>query len=404
MDAAINVVLSTDEGYLRQSFIVMESVMLNAESIDFYNFYILTNQEVIDDYQEYITYFQNKYCNCNVKYVMAEEMLGEVAINMKHITKPTYYRLLLPYILRVDKCIYLDSDIVVVDNLRKLYEIDINDYMIGGVKAPTYHLLEEKEDYKDKSGLVNMDQYINAGVLLMNLKEMRRSDFVKSALEMVNKPLPGQDQDIVNRLCYGRIKHLPFKYNFQPVRLPLKGLGKVFAEQELEAARNFPVIIHYLTPEKPWEYLDILYADRWWEVCSKTMFLEYFYQKYRKEFIYYGVIKHKTLWKQQLLSDEWLKELENYEDIYIYGAGKIGRILTIKLLNRNIKIKGILVSKMTNKEPDYIEEIPVMEFPNFVSDSALIIIATNKIYHAEIRRKLFDENKLFVMQYIENEI
>lgn len=399
MDNTINVVLATDERYLKQSFIVMESVMVNAQLRDVYCFFILTNREVIDKYSQYIEYFEKKYNTCKVVYMLVDSMIGEASISMRHITRATYYRLLIPRLLNVDKCIYLDSDVIVVDDIRKLYEISINNYEVAGVKAPTYHMLgKNEENYKRESGLVEMKQYINAGVLLLNLKELRKNGFVEKALELLKMSLPGQDQDIINRLCYGKIKHIPFKYNFQPARLSLVGLEKVFAYHELEEAMNEPVIIHYLTAEKPWECLDIAYADRWWQICRKSMFDNLFYKEYKNEFVYYGIVKHMPLWREKIFSESWFEAISKFNNIYVYGAGRIGRELVRELQRRGIWIQKILVSEMTDGMSEFVEGIQVEEFSDNVNDTALIIIATSQQYQLEIRRNLLKKNKFMIIQ------
>ena len=60
----------------------------------------------------------------------------DVNMHIKHITQATYYRLKLPgLLLDIDKCLYLDVDIVVQNDLTELYEQDMEEYYIAGGKA-----------------------------------------------------------------------------------------------------------------------------------------------------------------------------------------------------------------------------------------------------------------------------
>ena len=113
------------------------------------------------------------------------------------------------------KVLYLDTDVIVLQDLRELYEYDLEENLVAGVKAYAYPVPDddEKERYKKKSGGKSLDDYINAGVLLMNLYEMRKCNFVEQSMELVGKDLPCQDQDIINILSEGRRVTLPFKYN-----------------------------------------------------------------------------------------------------------------------------------------------------------------------------------------------
>jgi lipopolysaccharide biosynthesis glycosyltransferase len=66
----------------------------------------------------------------------------------ERINNMTYYRLLLPSILSdCDKCLYLDSDIIVCGDLYELLKIEIDDSYIAGVKAPWYILYADAKSH-----------------------------------------------------------------------------------------------------------------------------------------------------------------------------------------------------------------------------------------------------------------
>lgn len=66
----------------------------------------------------------------------------------------------------IDKCLYLDVDIVVQNDLTELYEQDMEEYYIAGVKAAGYYYPPEKKQRNmDRLEMPAFDQYINAGVL-----------------------------------------------------------------------------------------------------------------------------------------------------------------------------------------------------------------------------------------------
>lgn len=56
------------------------------------------------------------------------------------------FRLLLPELINEQKCIYLDSDIVVCRDISELYGIDISDYDIGGAFSPLYFKQKERAE------------------------------------------------------------------------------------------------------------------------------------------------------------------------------------------------------------------------------------------------------------------
>src|SRR3954447_19810145 len=86
--------------------------------------------------------------------------------------KATWYRIFLPELLPdVDRLLYLDSDLIVVDLLAPLWAIDLTGYWVGAVT----NVFQPNHLHRPAAlGLAGPHVYFNAGVLLMNLAEMRR--------------------------------------------------------------------------------------------------------------------------------------------------------------------------------------------------------------------------------------
>jgi len=101
-----------------------------------------------------------------------------------------------------DKAIYLDTDTVLCDDISKLYDIDIDGYELAGVR--------------DRYGRWFFGfGYINSGVLLLNLAELRRTGAFHRVLDAcARKKIFLPDQTAINR-CVKRKKHLPRRFNEQ---------------------------------------------------------------------------------------------------------------------------------------------------------------------------------------------
>lgn len=104
-----------------------------------------------------------------------------------------------------DKVLYLDADIVVYDDLKDLYNIDISDYDFAASK--------------DYFGRWFIDyRYLNSGVLLMNLKRMRKDGTLAKCRKMcVEQKMLLPDQTALNLMCRKKL-YLPRKYNEQKER------------------------------------------------------------------------------------------------------------------------------------------------------------------------------------------
>lgn len=101
-----------------------------------------------------------------------------------------------------DKVLYLDVDTMAYNNIKELYEIDIRDYEYAAAL-----------DYYGK--VFFNKKYINAGVLLLNLKKIRETGLFKKTKELCNKKklfLP--DQTALNKLTTSKLI-IPAKFNSQ---------------------------------------------------------------------------------------------------------------------------------------------------------------------------------------------
>ncbi len=101
-----------------------------------------------------------------------------------------------------DKVLYLDYDAVPIADIEPLWETDISEYDFAGVK-----------DYYGKF-FIN-PKYLNSGVLLMNLQNIRKNKtFEKAIYRVKNKKMLLPDQTALNKTAYKKLI-LPAKYNEQ---------------------------------------------------------------------------------------------------------------------------------------------------------------------------------------------
>jgi lipopolysaccharide biosynthesis glycosyltransferase len=109
-------------------------------------------------------------------------------------------------------------------------------------------------------GLAGPEVYFNAGVLLMNLEEMRRDGRTPALLDygIENAPrLEWRDQDALNVVLGERRLELHPRWNLMNSVLLFPSAVEVFGSEALEEARTSPAIRHFEGPDanKPWHYL-----------------------------------------------------------------------------------------------------------------------------------------------------
>lgn len=386
----INIILSTDSNYIMQTCIVMYSILRSKNDYK-YNFYFLINKDIHDELEKSINKMQISLQNVKLYYIFMDSYFKGVSTHIPHISKPTYFRLLIPELIKTDRCMYLDSDIIVLGDISEAYFTKMDNCEIAGVIAPAFRAnIDKGREYGKIIGLESTNQYINAGVLVMNLDEMRKNNFSEKAIHLVKNYYPTQDQDIINIVSYNRIKLIPFKYNVQVYFLKegYLELQQAIGDAEIKDVRENPVIIHYSKARKPWEYFDIAYGSEWMSLCREcNLYVDYMNEK--KDFIqYYSHIQDGKLWKYEYASNEWLNCLKEYRKIYIYGAGRDGKKVADFLLGCEIEIEAFLVSDIrTCKE---WKDIPIRIFDGEIDSNDLIILATS-LYGYQIRKQLFGQ-------------
>ncbi len=400
----INVAVATDQNYVRQTYILITSIMEASNAEDRYCFYIMADKDVSAKSEELLQSLTQKYLHACIHFLQINEQrdkqIKTAGIHLKHITLATYFRLLLPELIDEDKCLYLDTDMVVCGDIAELYGTPLNGYELAGVKAPYYHnFADHGKEYCERTGIPSMDQYVNAGVLLFNLRCMRKNHFTQKAMSLVHQFFPAQDQDIINKLSYGMIRHLPLKYNMPAVYFlnwDMELIKSVFSGDEWEEGTSAPCIIHYNSADKPWKNFAIPFADKWWEMCRISGMFHDFFGEAQDFFYYHGIICQQPLWKCSEYSGQWYHEIKKFPEIYVYGAGETGKKVIRELQRHQIPVSAVLVSESDTRASE-IGGVRITAFSGQIDRSALIVVAVSVAqYVVEIKETLFQKGYFYV--------
>ena len=128
-----------------------------------------------------------------------------------------YFRLSLSdMISNLDKIIYLDCDRMLHKDLTEFYNIEIGEYCYRGF--PGHEL-----GYKELFGTRN---FINSGVILINLKKLREMKAHKLFEKYYNEyGTEKVDEYLINILFYNKITFLPFIYGIPDFEEPHHIIG-----------------------------------------------------------------------------------------------------------------------------------------------------------------------------------
>lgn len=141
-----------------------------------------------------------------------------------------------------DKILYLDNDVICRLDCSDFYNQDINNYEIVGV-------LDHYGRWFFRNNLFKAD-YINSGVLLMNLKKIKETGLFEKCRNMCkSKKMFMPDQSAINKLAIFK-KIEPRKFNEQ------RRLYKNTVLQHFTTSFRFLPWFHKLTV-KPWQIEEV---------------------------------------------------------------------------------------------------------------------------------------------------
>lgn len=249
---ATSLLVTLDENYIEQMKVLMTSIYINNPG-QIFNIYLIhsgISDEKLDALESDLSKFSYKLFP-----IKAEDGLFSSARVTDRYPKEMYYRLLAGELLpeNLDKIIYIDPDILVINSLKEIWETDIRDFLFA---AASHTGKTDMANNVNKIRLGTDTDYYNSGFLLINLKRAREEIvpeeiFAYADRNYKNLLLP--DQDILNAM-YGD-KVLPLKdsiYNYD-ARNYSSYLLRSKGEEDLGWVMENTVILHFCGRDKPWK-------------------------------------------------------------------------------------------------------------------------------------------------------
>lgn len=256
----LHVAIASDENYARFVASLIVSIMNNNKEFDRITFHLLVNG-ISDESMRKIKSVLNSV-SIELKIYDMSDLDGRLGIKIPQtIALTSYARLFMSRIIDegVSRILYLDTDIVVLDNLNDMWCVDLTNNPVGGCLD-----VFEGTESKTSIGLPPDYPYINAGVLLINLDYWRENKLQDKFLQFLidhNGNVHHHDQGIINGVCNYSIKLLPPQYNMHstvfshPFSLIKKITNPYYSRSEYEEAIKRPVIIHFTEGfyNRPWK-------------------------------------------------------------------------------------------------------------------------------------------------------
>lgn len=257
----IPIFFSVDENYLPFLAVALRSILDNATEDNFYKVHVLNTgiSEVG------LLKFQEFNCeNMDITFINVADRMEKINKDKIHLrdyyTKAIYYRIFIPAMFsNYKKVLYLDCDIVLLDDVAKLFNHELGDNILLAVHEETMTHVNVFGDYSEQFLGVKREKYFNSGVLLINVSEYIKENIEDKFIDFMHhhKFEVAPDQDYLNVLCKGRVMYASVAWN----KTPFDDLE--FDDGELK-------LIHYKLNLKPWHYFGVKYEEYFWSTAKKT--------------------------------------------------------------------------------------------------------------------------------------
>lgn len=246
---SVNILVTLNAAYISPLKVMLKSLFDNcSESLDIYLMHADIREAEINQLSKFVT----RHGHTLYPLLVDKDVFSDAPVN-SYYSKEMYYRLiahtLLPY--HVDKVLYLDPDILVLNPIEPLYRIELGDCFFAAAAHAKPMI-----SYINKIRLkIESNRYYNSGVLLINVGRLRTETDVSQLYNYIRKhvnELILPDQDVLNGLYWDKIKPLDeYLYNYDARRYRsylISSKGRV----NIDYIIHNTVILHFCGKHKPW--------------------------------------------------------------------------------------------------------------------------------------------------------
>ena len=249
----MNILITINQKYISQLQVLLKSIECSNPEEKF-NIFILHKSLTKADEEKIESKVDLKRFKINLIEVPKSE-IDHFPVYEKRYPVEIYFRIFAAKYLPkdIDRILYLDTDIIVLNDLKQLYNMEFEDnYFIA-----TTHIKKALHKFHEiRLNMPAQNIYMNTGVLLINLNELRKIDIETEVLAFVEKnkrKLMLPDQDILSSLYGDKVKLIDeIKYNLGERSFNIYNFYHKDNQIDLEWVRKNTVIIHYYGRNKPW--------------------------------------------------------------------------------------------------------------------------------------------------------
>lgn len=204
-------------------------------------------------------------------------------------------KLLIPELTpTLNKAIYLDTDTVILDDIKLLWEQDLENYPLGAVPA-TYYDKWRDDAFNAVYPKTDKWLFINTGMLLIDCDKWRENSITENILQLCKKyndvldVAVGYDEAMVSLYFENNFKVLDCRFNLSDHENHLKEFEPFYNDIYIDNEWENIVIRHYAGSDKPWVCLRNDYDgnilknyNAFWFYVKMTPFVIGLYQRFKE--------------------------------------------------------------------------------------------------------------------------
>lgn len=242
------IALSGDYNYAEQIKTTIKSIAYHMQNVKIYLINCDIPQEFFAEFNRHLSQMGSSLIDLKIN----PEVFSNEESPQGHISQITYGRLLIPRLIPEERVLYIDSDAIVDQNLDELWSLDFAGHPLAAVHD------------------VFLGDHFNAGIILLNNQLLKQDETLVDRMLKVGqrKGIRDADQTVLNEFFNHQYVPLGLQYNYVVGYDRDVSLAPGNAPGYFEKMANCPApkIIHYGSPDKPWNLASAgRMRNRWWQ-------------------------------------------------------------------------------------------------------------------------------------------
>lgn len=281
-NANVSIFMVSSDAYVPYCGVTLQAIVKHSCSVNNYDV-VIGGTNISTEHKKKLSYIVANHPNFSVRFFNVANYLPTAGFRISkvfpHVTEETMYRLLIPEIFsNYKKVLYLDVDLIPLEDVATLYNVDMGDAWVGGcqdfgIMRCSAMSKSMKKYFESQINVNPITEYINTGVSLFNIKELNKNGVARKWMETATKSsYKFYDQDIINKVCKGHVYRINSEWN-ETNKRDIEGVPAEYIKKQRNDVKNHR-IVHWCNSRKPW--LDPTHetGHLWWSVARISPFYE----------------------------------------------------------------------------------------------------------------------------------